>query len=81
MIAGMDYSKGDIVICMDADLQHPPACIPKILRSFEEGFEIINVVPNRCRPNLDVFIFEATPELCAALDEHIRNKDNRRDKN
>lgn len=47
----------------------------------KEGFEIINVVPNRCRPNLDVFIFEATPELCAALDEHIRNKDNRRDKN
>lgn len=47
----------------------------------KEGFEIINVVLNRCCPNLDVFIFEATPELCAALDEHIRNKDNRRDKN
>ena len=31
MIAGLDYSRGDMVICMDADLQHPPECIPKIL--------------------------------------------------
>ena len=47
----------------------------------KEGFKIINVVPSRCRPELDVFIFEATPELCAALDQHIKNKDNRRNKN
>lgn len=46
----------------------------------KEGFKILNVVPNRCRPDLDVFIFEATPELCAALDRHIKNKDNRRNK-
>lgn len=46
----------------------------------KEGFHIIDVVPNRHRPDLDVYIFEATPELCAALDEHIRNKDNRYDK-
>lgn len=47
----------------------------------KEGFKIINVVPSRCRPELDVFIFEATPELCTALDQHIKNKDNRRNKN
>ncbi len=28
MIAGLDYSSGDVVVCMDADLQHPPDCIP-----------------------------------------------------
>ena len=28
MIAGMDFSSGEVVVCMDADLQHPPACIP-----------------------------------------------------
>ena len=37
------------------------------------------LLPNRRRPNLDVYIFEATPELCASLDTHIQNKDNRRD--
>lgn len=44
MIAGIDYSQGDGIICMDADLQHPPACIPEIIRRFEAGYEVINMV-------------------------------------
>ncbi len=44
MIAGIDYSSGDAIICMDVDLQHPPECIPKILEKFEQGFEIVNMV-------------------------------------
>lgn len=44
MIAGIDYSQGDGIICMDADLQHPPACIPEIIRCFEAGYEVINMV-------------------------------------
>lgn len=44
MIAGIDYSSGDAIICMDADLQHPPEYIPKILERFEQGFEIVNMV-------------------------------------
>lgn len=44
MIAGIDYSQGDGIICMGADLQHPPACIPEIIRRFEAGYEVINMV-------------------------------------
>ena len=44
MIAGLDYSSGDAVICMDADLQHPPECIPRILEKMEEGYEVVNMV-------------------------------------
>ena len=44
MIAGLDYSWGDGIICMDADLQHPPQCIPEILQRLEEGYEVINMV-------------------------------------
>ena len=44
MIAGIDYATGDGIICMDADLQHPPACIPEIIRKFEDGFEVISMV-------------------------------------
>lgn len=44
MIAGIDYSRGDGIICMDADLQHPPECIPRIIDRFEQGFEVINMV-------------------------------------
>ena len=44
MIAGIDYSIGDGIICMDADLQHPPECILEIIDRFEKGFEVINMV-------------------------------------
>lgn len=44
MIAGIDYAGGDAIVCMDADLQHPPACIPQIVECLEEGYEIINMV-------------------------------------
>lgn len=47
MIAGIDYSSGDAVICMDADLQHPPECLPRIIRAFEEGNEVISMVRTR----------------------------------
>ncbi|MFR4441621.1 MAG: glycosyltransferase family 2 protein, partial [Hungatella sp.] len=44
MIAGIDYSTGDGIICMDADLQHPPACIPEIIEKLESGYEVISMV-------------------------------------
>ncbi len=44
MIAGIDYSTGDGIICMDADLQHPPECIPEIVEKFGAGYEVINMV-------------------------------------
>ena len=43
MIAGIDYAEG-AVICMDADLQHPPQCIPPILENLDEGFDVISMV-------------------------------------
>lgn len=44
MTAGMDYAAGDYLIFMDADLQHPPACIPEIMEQFREGCEIVSMV-------------------------------------
>ncbi len=44
MIAGLDYSRGDGIVCMDADLQHPPECIPDIVRCLEEGYQVISMV-------------------------------------
>ena len=49
MIAGMDFSSGEVVVCMDADLQHPPACIPEILKKREEGYEVISMVHTKNR--------------------------------
>ncbi len=44
MIAGLDYSRGDGIVCMDADLQHPPQYLPEIVRKLEEGCDVINMV-------------------------------------
>ncbi len=44
MIAGVDYAAGDAIVCMDADLQHPPECIPKIVEKLEQGYGVISMV-------------------------------------
>lgn len=41
MTAGMDYAKGDAVIFMDADLQHPPVYVPQMIKLWQEGNEIV----------------------------------------
>ena len=41
MTAGMDYAKGDAVIFMDADLQHPPKFIPEMVKLWLSGKEIV----------------------------------------
>src|SRR3989344_217157 len=40
--AGLKKAKGDAVIMMDGDGQHPPEVIPKLIKKWEEGFEIVN---------------------------------------
>lgn len=40
--AGIDYSKGDIVILMDADLQNDPADIPILLAKLDEGYDVVS---------------------------------------
>lgn len=39
LLAGFDYAKGDAVVIMDADLQHPPMVIPEMIRKWEEGYD------------------------------------------
>lgn len=40
--AGIDYSKGDILILMDADLQNEPTDIPKLLHKINEGYDVVS---------------------------------------
>ena len=44
MIAGIDYARGDGIVCMDADLQHPPECLLEIVEKFDQGYEVISMV-------------------------------------
>ena len=42
--AGVNYASGDAVICLDADLQHPPDRVPDMVRKWEEGNEVVEMV-------------------------------------
>jgi len=44
LAAGLDSSKGDAVIVMDGDLQHPPALIPAMVRHWQEGADVVDAV-------------------------------------
>lgn len=39
MLAGLDYAKGDCVVIMDADLQHPVSAVPEMIKAWEEGYD------------------------------------------
>ncbi|MBI5413562.1 glycosyltransferase family 2 protein [Candidatus Peregrinibacteria bacterium] len=47
LTAGLSEAKGEACIMLDADLQHPPELIPKFLREWENGFEVVVGVRNR----------------------------------
>lgn len=41
MTAALDYSRGDAVIPIDADLQDPPDLIPQMVEKWREGFDVV----------------------------------------
>jgi len=41
MLAGLDHATADHVVFLDADLQHPPAEIPRAVARADEGFDVV----------------------------------------
>ena len=42
--AGIDYARGEAVILIDADLQDPPALIPRLIAKWKDGYEVVYAV-------------------------------------
>jgi len=42
--AGLSFAKGDAVIPIDADLQHPPELIPEMLAKWREDYDVVYAV-------------------------------------
>ena len=42
LMAGIRFSKGDILITMDGDLQNDPADIPQLLAKLDEGYDLVS---------------------------------------
>jgi glycosyltransferase involved in cell wall biosynthesis len=47
LIAALEHSRGDVVVSMDADLQHPPELIPKLIGRWQEGFDVVHTTKRR----------------------------------
>ncbi len=41
---GMDFARGDAVITMDGDMQHPPSLIPQLIEKWKEGYDIVQTI-------------------------------------
>ena len=42
--AGLAAARGDAILCMDADLQHPPELIPEMLSAWRAGAEVVATI-------------------------------------
>lgn len=53
LTAGLEAARGDLVLSMDSDLQHPPALIPALLEQWQAGHDVVITIrddsqsPNR----------------------------------
>lgn len=44
VFAGLEKSRGDIVVTLDADLQNPPEEIPRLVREMDRGVDVVGTV-------------------------------------
>lgn len=42
--AGLDHARGDCVISMDADLQHPVSLLPDMIREWQNGYDVVYTI-------------------------------------
>lgn len=73
VMAGISTAKGDAVIVMDSDLQHPPEYIPEMIEKWQEGYKIVETVKkNRGKESflykISAGIFYGTLKKMSGLD-------------
>lgn len=61
LCAGLEYAKGEAVLIMDSDLQHPPKYIDKLIEEWKAGNKIVECVrTNRVKQSIGYKIFAKT---------------------
>lgn len=49
--AGLEFNSGKCVIFIDADFQHPPQLVADMIRLWEDGYDVVNAVKTRRKPD------------------------------
>ncbi len=60
--AGLDHSRGEIAVMMDADLQNDPADVGRLVRLLDEGFDVVS---GWRRSRKDTFLNRRLPSIIA----------------
>ena len=61
LTAGLDHTKGEAVVVIDADLQDPPELIPEFIEKWQEGYDV--VYARRTARDGETFIKKITAKL------------------
>ena len=48
LLAGLRHAKGDAVISMDGDLQHPPSLVPELVDRWRQGYKLVQARRAAC---------------------------------
>jgi dolichol-phosphate mannosyltransferase len=76
MIAGIDYATGDVLICMDSDLQHPPEMLPAMIDIFVSNHaDIINMIRRNTKKNLFSSVFYQLLNKISSYDIEANSSD------
>lgn len=67
--AGMEYSTGDAIVVIDADLQDPPEVILKMIEKWKEGYDV--VYGKRLKRKGETFFKKFTSKMFYRVLEHM----------
>lgn len=42
LTAGLDHADADVIVTLDADLQHPPEMLPALLDAWRQGYDVVH---------------------------------------
>jgi glycosyltransferase involved in cell wall biosynthesis len=62
LAAGFDHAKGEILVALDGDQQNDPADIPRLLKTMDEGYDVVS---GWRRDRQDPFLTRILPSLVA----------------
>jgi polyisoprenyl-phosphate glycosyltransferase len=43
LLCGLDHARGDLALTIDADLQHPPECVPEMVAAWRAGSDVVHM--------------------------------------
>lgn len=69
ILAGLEHARGDAVVVMDADLQHPPALIKTMFARWQEGSEVVYTI--RQDTEDAGFVKRTTSSMFAGVFNHL----------